>query len=216
MKKIFALVLVLSLIVFGSSMAFAAEVSLAEENLGRGAGDSTVVVNADGSVTTKTSNISFYLADPVQAGETVTVHIKGSSDGDFRVWLIDVQEVTNSDIYQISTEGFTSGEFDKTFNLTATAEATEIFFKAPSWDATLNNLTITELSITPAGEAANEADAADEADEVVSTADTAEKAEDKASTTSSPKTGVVSTALFLGLGSVVFGAGTVVLKKKED
>lgn len=213
MKKIFALVLVLSLIVFGSSMAFAAEVSLAEENLGRGAGDSTVVVNADGSVTTKTSNISFYLADPVQAGETVTVHIKGSSDGDFRVWLIDVQEVTNSDIYQISTEGFTSGEFDKTFNLTATAEATEIFFKAPSWDATLNNLTITELSITPAGEAA---DAADEADEVVSAADTAEKAEDKASTTSSPKTGVVSTALFLGLGSVVFGAGTVVLKKKED
>jgi LPXTG-motif cell wall-anchored protein len=31
-----------------------------------------------------------------------------------------------------------------------------------------------------------------------------------------PKTGVVSTALFLGLGAAVFGTGAVVLKKKED
>lgn len=31
-----------------------------------------------------------------------------------------------------------------------------------------------------------------------------------------PKTGVVSTALFLGLGATVFGTAAVVLKKKED
>ncbi|NLO10647.1 MAG: LPXTG cell wall anchor domain-containing protein [Clostridiales bacterium] len=31
-----------------------------------------------------------------------------------------------------------------------------------------------------------------------------------------PKTGVVSTALFLGLGAAVLGTGAVVLKKKED
>jgi LPXTG-motif cell wall-anchored protein len=31
-----------------------------------------------------------------------------------------------------------------------------------------------------------------------------------------PKTGVVSTALFLGLGAAIFGTGAVVLKKKED
>lgn len=31
-----------------------------------------------------------------------------------------------------------------------------------------------------------------------------------------PKTGVVSTALFLGLGAAVFGTGAVVLKKKEE
>ena len=31
-----------------------------------------------------------------------------------------------------------------------------------------------------------------------------------------PKTGVVSTALFLGLGAAVLGTGSVVLKKKED
>lgn len=31
-----------------------------------------------------------------------------------------------------------------------------------------------------------------------------------------PKTGVVSTALFFGLGAAVLGAGAVVLKKKED
>ena len=33
---------------------------------------------------------------------------------------------------------------------------------------------------------------------------------------STPKTGVVSTALFLGLGTLMAGAGAVVLKKKED
>lgn len=35
-------------------------------------------------------------------------------------------------------------------------------------------------------------------------------------TEAAPKTGVVSTALFLGLGAVAFGSGAVLLKKKED
>lgn len=200
MKKVLVIVLALSLIVFGSSMtAFAEEISIAADNLGRGAGDSTVVENADGSITSATANISFYLPEPVLAGEAVTVHITGSSDGDFRVWLIDVNETTNSDIYQMSQNDFTSGDFDKTFTLTATAEATEIFFKAPSWDAKINNLTLTLLDI--------ESGTAEEAVEVEV---------EEAVVTEAPKTGVVSTALFLGLGAAVLGTGTVVLKKKED
>lgn len=37
-----------------------------------------------------------------------------------------------------------------------------------------------------------------------------------AASEAAPKTGVVSTALFLGLGAAVLGTGSVVLKKKED
>lgn len=204
MKKIFTLVLVLSLIVFGSSMAAsAANISIAADNLGRGSGDSTVVENDDGSITTQTANISFYLSDPIKANETVTVHVKGSSDGDFRVWLIDEQEVTNSDIYQISLDDFTSGDFDKTFNLTATAEATEIFFKAPTWDTTLNNLTITELSITAADGATDDIDEA-----VVETAD------EEVTKTEAPKTGVSSYAMLYMVLMAITAMGYSLLKKK--
>lgn len=202
MKKVLVLVLALSLVILGSSAAFAEEISISADNLGRGAGDPTVVENADGSITSATSNISFYLPAPVNAGESVTVHITGSSDGDFRVWLIDVNETTNSDIYQMSQNDFTSGEFDKTFTLTASAEATEIFFKAPSWDGKINNLNLTLVDVEYGA-------AAEEAEEV-------EEVEEVAEVTSTPKTGVVSTALFLGLGAAVLGSGAVVLKKKED
>ncbi|MBH1939925.1 LPXTG cell wall anchor domain-containing protein [Mobilitalea sibirica] len=209
MKKVLSLALALSIVVFGSSLAAsAAEISLATDNLGRGAGDSTVVANDDGSITTATSNISFYLPEAVKAGETVTVTMKGSSDGDFRVWLIDVNEVTNSNIYQMSQNDFTSGDFDKTFDLTATAEATEIFFKAPSWDAKINNLTISELTVT--SKEGEEVVADDEAEE----ADAVEADVVEAEATELPKTGETSNAVLymalMGLAAV----GIVVSKKK--
>ena len=214
MKKVLVLVLALSLVILGSSAAFAEEISISADNLGRGAGDPTVVENADGSITSATSNISFYLPAPVNAGESVTVHITGSSDGDFRVWLIDVNETTNSDIYQMSQNDFTSGEFDKTFTLTASAEATEIFFKAPSWDGKINNLNLTLVDVEY-GAAAEEAEEVEEV-EVVEEVEEVEEVAEVAEVTSTPKTGVVSTALFLGLGAAVLGSGAVVLKKKED
>jgi len=207
MKKVLVIVLTLSLIVFGSSMtAFAEKISIAADNLNRGAGDSTVVENDDGSIATATSNISFYLPTPVQAGETVTVHITGSSDGDFRVWLIDVQEVTNSDIYQMSLNDFTSGDFDKTFTLTATAEATEIFFKAPAWDAPLNNLKLTSVDVEyPEGatDVAEEEEVLEE-EEVVEATETA----------AAPKTGVTSYAVVYMALIAIMAAGYVVTRKK--
>lgn len=51
--------------------------------------------------------------------------------------------------------------------------------------------------------------------EITEVIETTEKAPAK-TTETAPKTGVVSTALFLGLGAVAFGSGAVVLKKKED
>ena len=205
MKKALVFVLTLSLIVFGSSMtAFAEEVSIVADNLGRGAGNSTVVANDDGSITTATSNISFYLPEAVQADETVTVHITGSSDGDFRVWLIDEQEVTNSDIYQISQDDFTSGDFDKTFTLTATAEATEIFFKAPAWDAPLNNLTLSSVDVELA-------DAADVEEDVEVVEEDVEEADDEV--VEAPKTGVASYALVYMALMALMAVGYAVTKK---
>lgn len=215
MKKVLTLVLTLFL-VFGSSMvALAAEVSIASENLGRGAGDATVVANADGSVTSAASNISFYLPSAVKAGEKVTVNIKGSSDGDFRLWLIDATEVTNSDIYQMSVNGFTSGDFDKTFELTAIGEATEIFFKAPSWDAKISNLTITKLTVTAAGEeVVEEGEVAVEEDTAVEEAVVEDDAAAEVVTTETPDTGVASNAVVYMALMGIAAVGFVASKKK--
>jgi len=48
------------------------------------------------------------------------------------------------------------------------------------------------------------------------TASATETSTEVTTTEATPKTGVVSTALFLGLGATVFGTGALVLKKKED
>ena len=209
MKKIVALLLTFCLIVSLSySQAKAAEevmISLAEDNLGRGAAlvDLSVNANDDGSITSQTANISFYLPETIGANETVTVHMTGSSDGDFRVWFIDVNETTNSDIYQMSANNFTSGEFDRTFTLTTTAEVTEIFFKAPTFDGKINNLTLTSLSITKG--AVTEETGAEEVSDT--TADT--------QTEESPKTGESSNVLiYFVLLSVAAGALILTKKKK--
>lgn len=203
MKKVITLVLALSLIVFGSSIAAsAATIDISTENLGRGAGVDTVVANDDGSISTASSNISFYLPATVKAGETVTVQVKGNSDGNFRVWLIDAQETTNSNVYVMADNGFTSGDFDQTIELTATADSTELFFKGPSWDTPINNLTITELTVTGGslGDDAAEEDVVEVADDVAVEV--------------APKTGVSSNAVvyivLMGLAAV----GFVVTKKK--
>lgn len=202
MKKILTVVLALCLITLSSMTAFAAEtpVSLETDNLGRGSGlvDLTVLKNADGSVTSKSSNISFYLAEPVNAGETVTVHVTGNSVGDFRFWLIDVNETTNSEIYHMSAEGFTTGDFDVTTTFTATAEATELFFKAPTFDGKIDNLTVSSITIDKDGAAAP-------AEEVVEATDT---------TTSVPKTGETSYAfIYIALAAMAV-VGFVATKKK--
>jgi len=65
-----------------------------------------------------------------------------------------------------------------------------------------------------ASDAAPVEEPADDNDDVVEVAETAPEA--PAKTETAPKTGLVSSALLLGLGAVAFGTGAVVLKKKED
>lgn len=211
MKKLLVLVLSICLVAFSSMTALAATetvVSLETDNIGRGAGlvDLTVIKNADGSVLSKSSNISFYLPETVVAGETVSVHVKGSSAGDFRVWLIDVNETTNTEIYQASANGFTTGEFDYTFNLTAVGEATEIFFKAPTYDGKIDNLNISYISVTKGGSEAAPAEA-EEVAEVVEAEVTASP--------SVPKTGEKSIPLVYLAVAAAAGLVAIVASKKK-
>ena len=220
MKKLFALLLALCLVFSVSKVIVSAAdetvISLGEENLGRGkmSVGGSITINADGSVTSATQNISFYLPEAIPSGETYTVHITGSSNGDFRVWFIDASETTLSDQWQASTVGFTSGDFDQTFTLTTTGEATEIFFKAPTWDGKIDNLTVKSIAISQGAaeataeetteETTTEATAAETTTEVTAPETTAEVT----TTDSTPKTGDATNVLGI---ITVMGIATVVM-----
>ena len=110
----------------------------------------------------------FALALPqnVMVGETVSVHIKGTSVGDFRTWLIG-QEVaftkedheTFSEMWKASENGFTTGEFDYTLELTATDvdgtgirdQSNKICFKAPVSHGILEGFNLQYVGITYEG-----------------------------------------------------------------
>lgn len=226
MKKIVAVVLALSMLLFGSSMAaFAAEevsISLKKEDMLRGAmAFKTMVFNKDdGSIVSDGSNISFPLPNTVTSGGTVTVTIKGSCDGDFRVWLIDANEVTVSNQYKMSENGFTSGAFEKTIVLTHDGvgpDATELFFKAPTYDGKIENLNLTYIGVT---EGAVEAAATEEVADTTDAAATEEAAPAETTdaaateTAAAPKTGVTSNvAAYLALMAIAT-VGFVATKKK--
>lgn len=180
LSVILALTLMLSMTIFVSA-ADPVEIPLTAENL---TGSADYFATADqltfgeGSVTANGVEIfAFALPQNVKVGETVTVHITGSSDGDFRTWLIGADvtaekgdHATFSEMWKASENGFTSGDFDYTVSLTATdaepiggTEANKLCFKAPVAHGTLENLTLTSVSITYEGAAAQDATGADTA-----------------------------------------------------
>ncbi len=100
--------------------------------------------------------VSFKLPEGVTMGNTICVHIKGESVGNFRTWLIDDAEVTSSEQHNMETDyGFTGGEFDEIIEYTvqyvdntiADDTATQFAFKASSWNTTLDGLTVTEVGV---------------------------------------------------------------------
>ena len=216
MKKLFALLLALCLVFSVSKVIVSAAdetvISLGEENLGRGkmSVGGSITINADGSVTSATQNISFYLPEAIPNGETYTVHITGSSNGDFRVWFIDASETTLSDQWQASTVGFASGDFDQTFTLTTTGEATEIFFKAPTWDGKIDNLTVKSITISKGATEATAEETAEETttDATATEATAVETTAEVTTTDSTPKTGDATNVLGI---ITVMGIATVVM-----
>lgn len=101
------------------------------------------------------SIVAWNIPMQVMLGDSVTVTIKGSSVGQFRVWLLTSGQGTYSNQFKSADQGFNGGNFEYTFELTAADAdnkgeiyANAIAFKAPSWDAQLNQLTISSIEIT--------------------------------------------------------------------
>lgn len=159
MKKLltiaFALVMALSMTV----TAFAAEeieIALVPESFGANTMQASDVVTwGEGSVTAPTlSQFSLKLPTTCVQGDTVVLHIKGTSESDFRMWLLAGNAVTASNQWKATDNGYAgTGDFEFYVELTCqyhdaefeTAE--DINFKAPSWDAQLTNFTLTYVGV---------------------------------------------------------------------
>jgi len=213
MKKLLAVILTLTMLLLGSSITASAEeiaLSLKKDDLKRGQmAYKTMVYNKeDGSLVTDGQNISFPLPETVTSGQSITVRIKGTSDSDFRVWLIDANETTVSNQYKMTDNGYTPGtEFDHTFVLTHDGvgpDATELFFKAPTWDGKIENLNLTYVAIVVGGDAAA----------TPTEATTTDAAATEASASKTPKTGVQSNAVAYLVLMAVATVGFVATRKK--
>lgn len=95
---------------------------------------------------------SFYFPLPkeLNANETIVVHLTGVNGGKagFRTWTIDDHETTNSNIItDYAFEALPQGDFDVTYELTATAPSTSILIKGPVWGTMLEKLTIKSCAV---------------------------------------------------------------------
>lgn len=179
MKRIIALVLALALAMTMAMPVFAAdeiEIPLDADHLDLISADEATF--ADGSVTVNEINqFAFLLPEMVDMDQTVVIHIKGTSDGDFRAWLLGAgtseekgSAATFSNQWKASDNGFTApAEFEKYIELTAEdfdsqgfTSANRVNFKAPSYDSTLVNFTLTYLGVIYAPMSEVEGNAADE------------------------------------------------------
>ena len=95
--------------------------------------------------------IQFPLAQPLEAGKTITVHITGVNNGKsgFRSWVVDNNQTTNSDpLYMDSAfDGLAAGDFDITYTLNATAESYYLFIKGPQWGTMLDNIILKSVAV---------------------------------------------------------------------
>ncbi|MBQ8622873.1 MAG: hypothetical protein IJ424_00620 [Oscillospiraceae bacterium] len=121
-----------------------------------GMDESIVKYNADGSVFIESGSIvGWSIPKQVEIGKTVTVTVKGSSVGGFRMWLLSPGQATSSNIVYASDLGFVSGDFEYTFTLTCEDRdnkgityADAICFKASAWNTQLEQLLIESVEVT--------------------------------------------------------------------
>lgn len=164
MKKIFAIILAAIMMLSLSVIAHAAdeiEIPLDADHVGPVGAE--IVTLSNGSVTAdEIALFDLYLPENVALGDTVVVHIKGSSDSDFRVWLLGDGETdekgvesTFSNQWKGSENGFNApGEFEKYIQLTAEdfdnqslTSANRVAFKGASYGVNLSNTTLTYVGI---------------------------------------------------------------------
>ena len=164
MKKLFAfmlaVMLTLTLTVYAAGDGGAIEsdvVELTADNFGTCVASSKADDLTWGDGTVSSGDIPLFgmhLPKPVALGETVVVTIKGTSEGDFRVWLLAESEKTFSNQYKMSENNYEDGTFDRAIELTAAdfdgaglSEALDICFKGPVYGENLHNLTLESVKI---------------------------------------------------------------------
>ncbi len=121
-----------------------------------GGDDSNLAWGKDSLTVKGASMVSFNLPKELPMDTTVVASIKGKSDGNFRVWLLDSGEVTSSNQVNMQSEfAYVGGEFEFLVEMTvqyvdnniADNLARKLAFKAPSWDSKLDGLVIEEIGI---------------------------------------------------------------------
>ena len=161
MKKLFAFTLIcvmmLALAVGVSADVESDVVEIVPENFGANVAATTAddLTWENGTVTAVDIPLfGLQLPKPIQLGETVVVKIKGTSEGDFRVWLLGAGEKTFSNQYKMSENGFVEGAFEKTIELTASdfdsanlTEADNLCIKGAAYGVNIANLTIESVEI---------------------------------------------------------------------
>lgn len=159
MKKLLSIALsvILALSLTIGIFAEEFEIGVNSDNWGENAGTAIDAVTwGDGTVTAdQLSQISFKLPTECVEGDTVTLHIKGTSNSDFRVWLLATNAKTASNQWKASTNGYSgTGDFEFFIELTcqyfdADFEiATDVNFKASSWDTKLEGFTLSYIGVT--------------------------------------------------------------------
>ena len=149
-----ALAVAMTILSMGNmSVAQAAEgaaLNISERVFLSGAGP---VDNADGSITFKgqdTMKSSFALPNTLAAGESIKVNVKlkFNSDADTAVRFYLIANATDSNIateIQVLANEGTGTVVEKTFTLTAAADATELLFASSSYGVNIDDVTIYEI-----------------------------------------------------------------------
>ncbi len=173
MKKLLSVLLAVALVLSMSINVFAVEeveIPIVVESFGA----NTTSITADQLVwengTVLANDVALFsltLPEIVKEGETVVVHLKGTSDGDFRVWLFGAEEKTCSNQYKMSDNGFTTGAFEVYIELTFTdwdgaghTEASDLCIKGPSYGTNLSNTKLEYVGVYKAAMADVEPDIA--------------------------------------------------------
>ncbi|MCC8196026.1 MAG: hypothetical protein LIO49_04335 [Ruminococcus sp.] len=221
MKKILAIVMAVAMVMALSVTCFAAtyDVELSLDNLGYyGATESTNVTAVDGGLNSSEEALSVLLPVEVAYGETVTVTIKGSSDGAFRVWLLNGANTDSAIWNSVDAEGFSGGDFEFTISLEMNDNdghgdtvANALMFKGIAYGTNLDNFTITSVTLVTDGEEVV-AESSDDATEETAEAseETAEATEETTATTTNADTGVVLAVLPMAVA-----AAAVVASKRR-
>lgn len=184
MKKLLSISLSVLLVLTMAISVFAEEIQipLTEEYFGANSGaavESVIWDNGTASVN-ELNQFSLVLPTTCVQGDTVTLHIKGSSDSQFRVWLLASNAKTASNQWKSVDNGFSGeGEFEYFIELTCqyidadfeTAE--DVNFKAASYNTQLINFKLDYVGVTYGSMADIEAAALAEVQSYIDEAETA-------------------------------------------